>query len=85
MGTLHSQPERKPLRITKDNIYDEIRDIKKISAVTDLSFDQVLSVYELLEIRRKNDLYLHNGDAFDEQISGIGSILEKLATQLDRS
>ena len=85
MERLHRQPETKPLRITKDNIYDEIRDIKKISEVTGLSFEQVLSVYKLLELRRKNDLYLHNGDAFDEQISGIGSILEKIATQLDRS
>ena len=85
MGTLHNQPERKPLRITEDDMYDEIHDIKKISEVTGLSFEQVLSVYKLLELRRKNDLYLHNGDAFDEQISGIGSILEKIATQLDRS
>ena len=38
---------------------------------------------KILEMKRKNDLYVNNGDAFDEQLAGFGEILKDLIIGLD--
>lgn len=63
MGTLHNQPERKSLRITEESVNEAIHDIETIAEYNELSFDQVLSVINMLELRRQNDLYVRNNDA----------------------
>lgn len=63
MGTLHNQPERSSLNVTEESVSEAIHDIKTMAESSGLSFDQVLSVYELLERRRKNDIYENNNDA----------------------
>ena len=36
-----------------------------------------------MELKRKNDLYVNNGNIHDEQMSGIGKELSKLCSSLD--
>jgi hypothetical protein len=43
----------------------------------------VISASRVLELKRQNELYVNNGDAFDEQIAGIGELLQKLSDAID--
>ena len=38
----------------------------------------VLAAVGVLELRRQNDLYVDNGEVFDEQIGGIGRLLQQI-------
>lgn len=77
MGTLFNQQPRKYQHKNDINtIIDEIKKIKSIRDETGLTYDQVIETCNMLELRRKNDLYVANGDIFDEQMSGIGSLLD---------
>lgn len=77
MGTLFNQSPRKyQHKCDANTIINEIETIKSIQTKTGLTYDQVIDTYNMLELRRKNDLYVANGDIFDEQMSGIGSLLE---------
>jgi hypothetical protein len=78
MGTLFDQPERKWLN--DFNIYGELDAIEIImnKSHLDLTFSDVVSFLTMLELKRRNNLYVHNGDIFDEQMHGIGEILERI-------
>lgn len=77
MGTLFNQSPRNYDRCeSSKKIVSEIEMIQNISSKTGLTVDQVINTCTMLEMRRKNNLYVMNGDAFDEQISGIGKLME---------
>ncbi len=84
MGTLHNQEPRNYKFVERRNATDLIDEILDVAEATNVSFDQALRVYELLEQKRKTDCFVDNGDIWDEQISGIGQILEKIATALEK-
>lgn len=75
MGTLFNQSPR-----LEREYYElgSINDIKELAEKTNLSFDQVVNALHFLELRRKNDLYVSNGDIHDEQMAGIGLLLQQL-------
>lgn len=83
MGTLHSQPNRDYKQVDGDHVGAEILLIKRIAKQTDVTFDQALRVFELMEHRRRNNLFVSNGDAWDEQISGIGKALDGIAESIE--
>ena len=85
MGTLHSQPERDFKRVTQFDIEEKILRIQAVSKVTGISFDQALRVWELQEQIRRNDLFVANGDIWDEQIGGIGDAIERIGSALEVS
>ena len=84
MGTLHDQKPRNYKTVISQDAKDLIDEILDVAEATNVSFDEALRVYELLEQKRKTDCFVDNGDIWDEQISGIGQILERIATALDR-
>jgi type IV secretory pathway TrbF-like protein len=78
MATLTDQPPRKLKESTQEDLEDFIRIVKDISSRTNLSENQVLKAYEILELKRRNDLYVANGDIKDEQLAGFGKIAEEI-------
>lgn len=84
MGTLHDQKPRNYKTVISQDAKDLIDEILDVAEATNVSFNEALRVYELLEQKRKTDCFVDNGDIWDEQISGIGQILERIATALDR-
>jgi hypothetical protein len=84
MGTLFNQDPRKSLHIEDKEIINEIEILKKIASKTKLSIDQVIKISEIKQLERKNNLYVSNGDIHDEQMSGIGLLLDKIDSSLER-
>lgn len=77
MGTLINQPPRDYKTIDQHDVINEIKSIEEIADVTGFSVDQVIKVRSILEMKRRNSLYVANGDIFDEQIGGIGQLIEE--------
>jgi hypothetical protein len=79
MGTIHSQGVRERYNRNAKEFIDKIQDL---SNSTHLTFDQILKVFEVMEMKRANDMYVSNGDAHDEQMSGIADCLDKIAESI---
>lgn len=75
MGTLFEQKPRSSFSVDEKEVKNHISSIKRIATSNNLTFDQVLRVYENLEHKRQNDVFVNNGDIHDEQMSGIGELL----------
>ena len=78
MGTLFDQPVRDHHEIKESVILDNIDMIKRIKEKTNLSIDQIIHLLDIMSRERSNDLYKANGDIFDEQMSGIGHLLQEI-------
>ncbi len=80
MGTLLDQPERNKMPTDLNTVQEFIADVNSICKKTGWSKDQVLKAFEMQERERRNNLYVANGNIFDEQMSGIGYLLKDLVT-----
>ena len=78
MGTVYDQQPRNNYDITQWCLDQRIEMIKTKASENDLTYDQVLRTMELLEQTRRNDLYVANGDNFDEQMCGIAKCIDNL-------
>ena len=83
MGTLFEQAERKALYVNQSEVKNLLEDALELSKKYKIPLETILKAYEIKEIERRNNLYKSNGDAFDEQMSGFGQILEKISASLD--
>lgn len=81
MGTLFNQNPRNMRRFHEADIMNEISLLKDLSKAMDITYDQVVDTCRMLELRRRNDLYVNNGDTFDEQMAGLGILLESFIDQ----
>jgi hypothetical protein len=79
MGTLQSQKVRERYNRNAKEFIDTIKDLSK---TTGLTIDQLLKTFEVMEMKRANDMYVDNGDTHDEQMSGIGDCLDKIAESI---
>lgn len=77
MGTLFNQEARKTLTVDILDIESELLELNKIANKLQITLDQAIKVREILEIKRRNNLAVHNGDIFDEQMSGFGELLKE--------
>lgn len=84
MGTLFNQPVRQRVPVTEANLTNFIESLKKMAKQTGLSIDQIIKAAEIKEKERANDLYVSNGDIHDEQMAGIGELLNGINTNLER-
>lgn len=82
MGTLFSQSERYYRFIDDSDLYGAVACIKQIAERADITFDQALEVWRLLEQKRATDVHVDDRDRWDEQIAGIGEILDRIATTM---
>ena len=82
MGTLYSQEPRKYWNITTSNANSFFEEIKELSKKHKMTTSEIIDGLQVLELRRKNDLYVSNGDIHDEQIAGIGQEFQEIASSL---
>lgn len=66
MWTLFNQPERKQYNYILD---DEIQNFKDIAKQNNISYWELLDTIKILELKRKNDLFIANWDILDEQLA----------------
>jgi len=78
MGTLKEQPVRRTLNISKEQHVRFVEEIASVASETGISIENVLKAREIMELSRRNDLFVANGDIHDEQMSGFGDLLENL-------
>jgi hypothetical protein len=83
MGTLHNQPERDHKRVASGDLDDFLGSAVKLAAKHKIAVSDVIAAKQALESERRNDLYVANGDVFDEQVSGIGLILEGVTSAVE--
>lgn len=83
MGTLFNQPERNYRKIDNKDIDAFLQNSLELAKKYKISIGDVINATKLLELERRNDLYVSNGDIFDEQMSGIGELLQKLISYLE--
>lgn len=82
MSTVHHQPPRKDKEIYLDELETKVKEFKAIADDNKVDFKNVIAVYHTLELRRQNDLYIANGDAWDEQISGVCEAIERISQKM---
>lgn len=78
MGTVFKQSQRKYHRISKVDIeaYCCMADID----LEALTADQTLKIMQIAGYERRTDFLVNNGDRFDEQISGLATIYDRIST-----
>ncbi|HHD80446.1 MAG TPA: hypothetical protein ENK99_02395 [Campylobacterales bacterium] len=82
MGTLYNQPPRDYTKITisdKNHFFEEVKALSKKHKMTT---DEIINGLKILELRRRNDLFVNNGDIYDEQIAGIGHEFQDISSSL---
>lgn len=86
MGTLFNQSERRWARVSNDILDDFLSDVVNLAKKHKISVTDVIAAKQALEIERQNNLYVANGDTFDEQMMGFGELLQEIsATLRDRN
>lgn len=83
MGTLYDQDPRDYRRIDENYIDSFLGMAVKMSKKHKISVAEVISAASALELRRKNDLAVDNGNIFDEQMAGIGHILKDIDASIE--
>lgn len=84
MGTLYAQPERNSKRVSANALDSFLETSVKLARKHGITVTEVLAAARVLEMERANDLYVANGDVFDEQIAGIGEELQKVASAIEK-
>ena len=79
MGTLFEQAERRPHYVENKDVKQFLEEAIELSRQFKEPLETILKAYEIKEMERRNNLYKSNGDTFDEQMAGLGEILEKIA------
>lgn len=82
MGTLFNQPERLRHFIDREDLLYEVNRIIDVAEDSGLDIDKVIDIYKAASINRFIDCYVDDGDAFDEQIAGIGEILKGIENSI---
>ena len=85
MGTLYSQQPRKSHEITEGQLDSFLAFVSGLAQKHKVPVADVVASARVLELRRANDLYVGNGDIFDEQIAGIGQELQRIAESIQSS
>ena len=80
MGTLYDQPSRG--NHDGANQSELLSTLKMLMDEHDMSMDNAIEFMKVLEMNRQNNLYRNNGDAWDEQIAGIGKIMENISASI---
>lgn len=75
MGTLEHQLNREKRRMTLLEQDNYIVEIKELSKKHKLTVSEVTEILKVIQYDRFNEIYIDNGDIFDEQMSGLAKLL----------
>lgn len=81
MGTLFKQEPRNDYRV--DDLPEFLEEAVKLAKQHSIPVSDVIAAKQALELERRNNLYRANGDAFDEQLAGLGEIVKSIAEALE--
>ena len=79
MGTLYDQEGRAKYQHYLQHKKSTLIDVTKLVEEDGFTKSEAIELLKVAEMRMQNYLYLDNGDIWDEQIAGIGKILEDIA------
>ena len=84
MGTLFNQPARELKRVTDEDLFNELVALNQLRIKTFTgSMQEIIATKHMLELQRRNELFVTNADILDEQLAGIGDLLVRLITLLE--
>ncbi|MDP1539505.1 MAG: hypothetical protein Q8L72_02495 [Moraxellaceae bacterium] len=84
MGTLGNQPVRNQYSINLESLGYFLEDAAELAKKHKISIEAVISAKHVLELARQNNIAVQGGDYTDEQAGGIGEILSRIATALEK-
>ncbi|OAI63965.1 hypothetical protein RSP795_06525 [Ralstonia solanacearum] len=79
MGTLYDQEPRDHRRVALDDLDSFLSAANELAKQHKISVADVIAAKAALEAARASDLYVRNGDVFDEQMMGVGQLLQDLS------
>lgn len=77
MGTLGNQKAHNHFSINEEDLIERIKDLKSISSRSGVSLDLVIQLEISMQLNRLNSILIESGDHLDENLAGIGKILEE--------
>ena len=84
MGTLYDQQPRDYKSVSIDYVGDFLTEVLGLAKKHKVNVADVIEAHKVLELKRRNDLYVANGDIYDEQMAGIGKEIEAVANSIER-
>ncbi len=76
MGKLGNQPVRPRRKINFSELKEPLYFIEKIIKNSNLTEESIIKILEILEYSRRTNVMIDDGDFKDEQIGGIGELIE---------
>ena len=70
--------------MTGTELADYLDSVIEVAKASKLTIGVLVEAAKVLEMRRANNLMAANGDIFDEQIAGIGDVLQRIAARPGR-
>jgi len=83
MGTLFDQSARESCHVNELDLEIFIKNAIDLSRGSKITVSEVIEAKKVLELERRNNLAKRNGDAFDEQMAGLGTLLQNLITAIE--
>ena len=77
MGTLGNQPCRSRYEFADFNLANRAAALTKLAKETGVSVDTLIKLEIAMQLNRLNSILIENGDKMDENLAGIGEILQK--------
>ena len=77
MGTLGNQPCRSRYELDDFNLANRAAALTKLAKETGVSVDTLIKLEIAMQLNRLNSILIENGDKMDENLAGIGEILQK--------
>lgn len=84
MGTLFDQSPRKYWNSSslKDDVIYYLEEMQLASDETGETIENCLKAAEIMELSRRNNIFVADGDAKDEQLAGFGNLLQELIEEI---
>lgn len=77
MGTLFDQQPRDEMRKTTEDVENFVEQAVEIAKRHGVSVADVIAAKHDLELERRNNLSVWNGDTHDEQLAGFGELIKR--------
>lgn len=77
MGTLGNQKSHNHFSVTEEDLTERIKDFQSIAMRSGVSLDLVVQLEISMQLNRLNSILIESGDHLDENLAGIGKILEE--------
>ena len=80
MGTLFNQKEREHEEVTEENLESFLGTAARLAKKHKVSISDVIATKHALELERQNKLAVRSGDTLDEQLAGLGELVQDLTS-----